>query len=158
MKRISALLVACVLQFALPCFGGATKDPLSSIPSWVNRDSMKDSSRSSFIQKNSNVNQFLFSENQRYRAPFSQTKTGLHVELSYFKVVDDKEFGKPPVIRDWDKDFLIPLPDDFKTLNRNLLRVRPSLMLDDDWKLTVQKVKVKDGSLEGRFLLERKFK
>lgn len=155
MKKIILLLTACM--FATPCFGETADDIFSPVPFGIKKGSLKDDSRFvTFNQKNSFSGQTSATQKQA-SSMFQPTKARARVELSYFKVVDDKRVFRPPVARDWDKEFLAPLPDDFNPLNRELLRLRPSLMLDEDWKLTLQKVKVKDGSLEGRFILEKKF-
>ena len=151
MKKFFALLYA--LAFALPCFGGTSEIHLSLIPPWVARDSIREEARQA---NGTQVKLFSSGSNREVHPLFKIPNKGSHVELSYYKVVDTKNFGKPPVVRDWDKDFLTPLPDDFTTLNRNLLRVRPSWILDDCWKMTIKKVKMHDGKPEGFMIFETK--
>ena len=60
-----------------------------------------------------------------------------------------------PTANDRYKEFAIPLPDDFSPFNRNMLRLRASLLLDNNWKVTIPRIKINDGNIEGRILFRK---
>jgi hypothetical protein len=79
------------------------------------------------------------------------------IELVTFKVEDVRGVQPGVLIRERDKDLLLPKPDDLSTLDRGLIRIRPSFALEDGWKLTVSRLKIRDGSLEGRIILRKEW-
>ena len=158
MKRIPALLFAFALAYALPCFGGTTED-FSGIPSWVKRDSLKHDSIwiSTAEKRNPASTTSYLGEIRKSNYLLEIPKQKPRIAFSYFKVQDPR-LGAPPTDRDYNKVFFSPLQNDFNNfLEREFLRIRPSLMLDDNWKFTVQKLRLKNSGLEGGLMLERKY-
>ena len=158
MKKNFALLICFTVFTVLPCFGEAL-DNLSSVPTWVKHKELlkREASWFNFTEQRnfssvrqtpshgSEQNSFLQIPNRKSR-----------VELLFFKV-DDNRFGSYSLIKESSKDFVLPLPDDFNSLNRSLLRLRPSLVVGNDWRVTIPKIKMTDGKLEGRILFRKNF-
>lgn len=144
MKKGLALLYA--LAFAMPCSAGTTGDIFSPIPSWVSRTSISPlpptwdafNRRKDLLAEREHRESTLF--DVRYR--------NSHLGLRYFKV-QDYRLGRPPSERDYSKEFLVPLPEDFNAFNRSSLRLRPSWKLGKDIPLT-EYWKIEDTTITGK--------
>ena len=142
MKKIWVLLF--VSLFAQQCFGETKSDSFSPVPPWVKRsDSIHEHFKwSSFNQQKVFFDSRRAENGGMLRIPEYKSR----VTLLFFKE-EDRRFGAVPTINDKYKDSVLPLPDDFNPFNRSLLRLRPSFLLGNDWRVTIPRVHKNEGKI-----------
>ena len=154
-RRLLFLLLIFLSQSAI----AVGDKELSLIPSWVSVEKVIAQelkwSHLYDLPSASGTPQTRSDDNRQHE--FVVKEKTKRIELLPFKVEDVRGIDQTQLVKERDKDLLLPRPDDFLGPEKSLIRIRPSIRLEGNWKMTLSRLRFSDGKPDVRFIFRTEF-